>query len=85
MTSLKLVLVFCFRKHKKRHKKDSHGLPTIPHSPTEKDPTKAKKGVAFYIDEEDSDKDDTNELIKAPAIFIDPPSDSESRPRKSSV
>ncbi|XP_053386313.1 electrogenic sodium bicarbonate cotransporter 1-like isoform X3 [Mercenaria mercenaria] len=73
------------RKHKKRHRKESHGLPTIPHSPTEKDPHKAKKGVAFYIDEEESDKEDTHELIKPPAIFVDPPSDGESRQRKVSV
>lgn len=48
----------------------------------------SKKGVAFYIDEEDSDKDETHELISAPAIVVDPPSDasgSEVRLRKGSL
>ncbi|XP_052813813.1 sodium bicarbonate cotransporter 3-like isoform X3 [Mya arenaria] len=66
------------RKHKKRHKKDNgrdvKGLPTIPSSPTGKAPGRTGMGVAFYIDEEDSEKDEKDGLIGAPEIVIDPPS-----------
>ena len=71
-----IFLIQLFRKHKKRHKKDNghhSGLPTIPSSPT--DEGKVKKGVAFYIDEEESDKDEKDGLMTRPEIVIDPPSD----------
>ena len=88
-TELIMVFSLFFRKHKKRHKKDSnrhhhhHGshhnlhLPTIASSPTKKS-GKKDGSVAFYIDEEESDKDDHSdkELISAPEIVVDPPSDS---------
>ncbi|WAR10779.1 S4A10-like protein [Mya arenaria] len=62
------------RKHKKRHKKDNgrdvKGLPTIPSSPTGKAPGRTGMGVAFYIDEEDSEKDEKDGLIGAPEIKL---------------